>query len=228
MKKAIIYLAFLIIVACSDTIEPIGEPVIPKATTLIFPENNTECNTGIEVDGEKSRVNFQWNASENTDVYEVIIKELDTDIEIRSEADTNDMEITIKKATAYQWHVVSKSNTHEETSDSEVWRFYNSGDGIVNYAPFPADIIEPILGDNLDANTTNVSLKWSGSDVDNDIISYEIYFGTVNPPSSTLGQTTASNIEVTVETGNTYYWTVKTIDNANNISISETFWFRVD
>ena len=39
----------------------------PSAATLVFPEDNTECNEGVisETDETKSAVTFQWNASEN-------------------------------------------------------------------------------------------------------------------------------------------------------------------
>jgi len=55
-----------------------------------------------------------------------------------------------------------------------------------------------------------------------------VYFGTDNPPMNSLDQITNSSIDITVATGNTYYWMVETIDEANNISESEVFWFRVD
>ncbi|WP_411030391.1 hypothetical protein [Spongiimicrobium sp. 3-5] len=227
-QNIILYFTFLTILACSNSIEPIDEPLGPTATTLLFPENDKECNTGIAVDNERSTVNFQWNTSENTDSYEVILKELDSEAEIKVESNINEADITIKKATAYRWKVISKSTTSDKIAESEVWRFYNSGDGVINYAPFPADVVQPTIGNNLDANTTSVSLEWSGSDVDNDIIGYEVYFGTDNPPMNSLDQITNSSTDVAVVTGNTYYWMIKTTDEANNTSESEVFWFKVD
>lgn len=220
--------AFMAIACSNSSIEPIDQPPAPVATTLIYPENNTECNTGVEVDSERSTVNFQWNTSTNTDFYEIIIKELGTTTETRDESNIHEIEITLKKSTAYQWQVISKSNSSDEIATSEIWKFYNAGDGIVNHVPFPADVVEPGLGSNLDSNTTKVFLQWSASDIDNDINVYEVYFGTENPPTNSLGQTTDSNIEVDVSSGNIYHWMIKTIDLTNNVSESEVFWFKVN
>ena len=68
----------------------------------------------------------------------------------------------------------------------------------------------------------------SGSDIDNDIVSYDVYFDTVNPPVTLEGNTAASNIDVTVAAGNTYYWRVVTKDSQGNNSQSEIFEFRVE
>lgn len=229
IKQNILYTClFLTLIACDGSVEPNDEILNPEATTLIFPENNTECNTGVEVNDKLSTVNFQWSAAENTDTYEVIIKELDTNTEVRAEAVTNEVDIIIKKDIAYQWQVVSKSNMNDKTASSEIWKFYNSGDGTINHAPFPADIVQPGIGSSLDSKLTTISLEWTGSDADNDIKGYEVYFETVNPPTNSLSITTDSNIEVNVSSGNTYHWVVKTIDEANNTSESKVFWFKVD
>jgi len=61
------------------TSEP--EPVMPPlATTLIFPENNTECNEGEIISDTESRVTFRWNASEFTDSYIVHLTNLNTNV----------------------------------------------------------------------------------------------------------------------------------------------------
>ena len=57
--------------------DPVPVPA-PLAATLIFPDNNTECNEGEVVNDTQSRVTFQWNASQNTDSYEVNLKNLNT------------------------------------------------------------------------------------------------------------------------------------------------------
>ncbi|WP_420401959.1 hypothetical protein [Flagellimonas sp.] len=228
-KSTLLLSAFAyIIISCSSSIEPVDQSLAPDASDLVYPENNKECTTGIEVDVERSTVNFQWNSSANTDYYEIIIKELGTNVEIKENSNTTELEVTIKKGAAFQWQVVSKSNISSETATSEVWKFYNAGDGIVNHVPFPADVITPSVGGNLDSSTANVILEWSASDIDNDITGYEVFFGTQNPPINSMGQTADSNIEVSVGSGNTYYWIINTTDSANNMSVSDVFWFEVN
>lgn len=218
-------LILVMVGACSSPVEP---QLSPEASILVHPEKNTECNTGIPINGNTSIVNFQWNASNHTDSYEIIVQELDTGLEIKDQSVVTEKEITLKTGTAYQWSVISKSNASDQTAESEIWRFYNSGDGIINHAPFPANIIQPVNGSSLDLNNNVTLLKWSGSDVDNDIAAYEVIFGSENPPSMSMGEMTNSNMEVNVTAGKTYYWKVKTIDLANNVSESEVFWFKTN
>jgi hypothetical protein len=104
--------------------------------------------------------------------------------------------------------------------------FYNEGPGIENYAPFPADVVAPKRGAQVE-NTGTVSLEWTGSDVDNDIDEYEVFFGTVNPPTNSLVTTTSTTTNTSVNANTVYYWYVVTTDVAGNTSTSETFEFKV-
>lgn len=208
----------------------IPEVVAPSASTLIFPDNNEECNEGIinSNDETKSTVTFQWNASQNTDSYEVNLKNLNTDETSVSTATTNERAITLDRGTPYEWFVVSKANGTNETATSPNWVFYNQGAGIENYAPFPATAVNPLRGSTVVTNTTTITLQWEGNDVDNDIISYEILFGTDLIPVTSLGVISEQLLEVTVATQTTYYWRVITTDSGNNSSNSEIFDFRID
>src|SRR5690606_16705733 len=124
------------------------------------------------------------------------------------------------RSTPYQWFVVSKAISNTTTANSNVWKFYNSGLGVVNYVPFPADVISPQRGSEIE-NTNTVSLEWNTVDLDNDITNYEVFIGTVNPPDTSLGITSQTTIQATVSSATVFYWMVKTIDNAGNISESE-------
>ena len=47
---------------------------------------------------------------------------------------------TLDKGVPYSWKVTSKNTTTTTTTPSDLWKFYLAGDGVVNYAPFPADL----------------------------------------------------------------------------------------
>jgi hypothetical protein len=225
MKKFSVIFILLLLFNCSS--ENSGS-TIPTPAALTFPDNNKECTTGIEVNATQSSVTFTWNASVNTDSYDIIIKNLDTNSSLTFSSITNEKTITINKATPYSWYVISKSTTEIETAQSETWKFYNAGDGVQSYAPFPAELIAPTMGSNLTGVTT-VTLEWSGSDVDNDIIGYDIFIDTTSPPTTQLGSNqTETTIDATVAAGNVYYWRVITTDSEGNNSESEIFSFRVD
>ena len=207
---------------------PPPPPEPPTAVTLTFPDNNEECTTGTDVNTTQSSVTFTWNASANTDSYDLKLKNLETNTSLTYSSNTNQLAITIFKGTPYSWYVVSKSNSVTQTAQSETWKFYNSGDPVQSFAPFPADLVAPTMGANLNGVST-VTLEWTGSDIDNDIASYDIYLDTVTPPTTQIGDSqTETTKDVSVSAGNAYYWRIVTTDSEGNNSESEIFEFRVD
>ncbi len=200
----------------------------PTASTLIFPEDDTECNTGVIVNDTQSNVTFEWNASENTDTYEISLTNLNTSNFSRATVSTNEITLLIDRGTPYEWFIISKANGTNDTATSQTWRFYNEGPGVENYAPFPAEAINPARGANI-ATTTSITLEWDASDVDDDITSYEVLFGIEATPSNSLGTTSEKSItNVTVSANTTYYWQVITTDSNRNTSNSEIFEFKVN
>lgn len=237
MKKInLLYIIpFTILMSCGGggsgdetPIVPPPDPVpAPLKATLVFPENNKECTEGIVENDTQSTVNFQWNNSENTDSYEVNLKNLNTNNSVRIPSNSNAALITLSRGVPYEWFITSKANGTISTAQSDVWKFYNQGPGIENYAPFPAEAVFPKRGANL-ASTNTVTLQWNGSDIDDDIVSYKILFDTVETPVTELGSVTDNFIDATVSSGTTYYWQVITIDSQGNSSNSEIFSFRIN
>jgi hypothetical protein len=228
-------ITLLLLIACggnsSNTDDTPPAPVVaaPSAATLVFPEDNTECNEGVisETDETKSAVTFQWNASENTDSYEVNLRNINTNTTTKTNASSEDATITIDRGTPYEWFVISKANGTNETASSAKAKFYNQGPGIENYAPFPAEAVNPVRGSTIPAATT-VNLQWATSDIDDDIVGYAVFFGTETDPTTEIGTTEDSNLDATITSGATYYWRVVTTDSQNNTSTSEVFEFRVE
>ena len=225
-------LVIFFITACggSDSNDPAPDPdpdpvAAPLATTLVFPDNNTECNEGVVVNETQSTVTFDWNASQNTDSYEVNLRNLNTNTSTKTNSNTNSADITLERGVPYEWFVVSKANGTNETASSSIWKFYNQGPGVENYAPFPAEALNPGRGETIN-NSGTVQLEWSGSDVDNDITEYDVLFGTDSDPSDLLGTTSDSFIDATIATG-VYYWRVISKDSQGNSSESEIFEFSV-
>ncbi len=225
MKKISILFILLLLLNCSkDNDDKITGP---SAAALIFPDNNQECNQGTSINATLSSVTFTWTASTNADTYDIIIKNLETGASNTETSITTEKAITINKGTAYSWYVISKNTDTGETTQSQTWKFYNAGDSIEFYTPFPAELVSPAMGSSL-TGITSQTLSWQGSDIDNDIANYDVYFGTVNPPTDLEGNTAAMTMDVTVSAGNTYYWRVVTIDNEGNTSQSEVFQFKIN
>lgn len=233
MKKYLLHITIsIIIISCSsggsDDPEPTPTQKNPEAATLVYPEQNSECTTGTNITTTNSTVEFEWNKSDHTDSYELSLKNLVTGVVTKHTSSTNKMNIDLLRATPYSWYVVSKSNKVSNTAQSVTWKFYNAGEGIVSHAPFPADVVAPTNNTNI-ATTDKVTLDWNGSDIDNDISTYDIYFGTTTPlPLIKTDHSESSLTDIAVASGVTYYWYIITKDEEGNNSQSETFNFSVN
>lgn len=200
----------------------------PTAATLSQPANNEVCLTGISINDEQSRVPFSWSNAANTTSYSLVVKNLNTDEATTYAATTSSTEVTLLKGTPYSWYVVSRSNQTTQTANSATWKFYLAGDGITEYAPFPATLVAPASGATVNRDAGTVDLVWTGEDVDGDIASYDVYLDTVDGNTTKIGTAvtteTLENIAVTANT--VYYWKVITTDEAGNTSSSPVLSFR--
>ncbi|GAL90380.1 hypothetical protein [Jejuia pallidilutea] len=240
MKKSIKYIFGSLVVCffilnCSsgggdDTPDPNPDPGKvdpPSAATLVFPEQNSECTTGSNLTSTESTVVFNWNDASNATSYQLFVKNLNTQNTQNYTSNISERSVTILRGTPYSWYVVSK-NSGSETAQSPTWKFYNAGEAVSSYAPFPAELIAPALSEALNPSTISVTLQWKGEDIDNDITAYDVFFGTVNPPVTKVITTNNTNTVVTVSSGNTYFWNVVTHDDQNNNSESQVFQFSVE
>ncbi len=209
------------------------DPVIPdpSAATLIFPEDNTECTTGVVNPNNTalSTITFEWNASANTDSYTVTLTNLNTNSSFFTNASTNAVDIAVERGTPFSWFVTSRAQGTSVTANSATFRFYNEGPGIENYAPFPAEAVNPARGANISAAGT-VTLEWSGTDIDGDLADFEVFFDAdVSDPTTSIGTTVETSLsDVPITSGTTYFWRVVSTDSAGNSSTSEVFQFRVN
>lgn len=226
----------LILVSCGgsdtggDDTPPVDPPAVipaPAASTLVFPDNNTECNTGEILNDTQSLVTFQWTVSANTTNYEVNVKNLETNSTVKRTTTVNELGISIARGTPFEWFVISRATGTDETATSPTWLFYNEGIGIENYAPFPAVALNPKPGVTIPSSS--ITLTWSGIDVDDDITGYDIFLDTEEVPELLLGSTTNASFEnVSVTAGLTCYWRIISKDSAGNSSTSQVFQFRVN
>ncbi len=112
--------------------------------------------------------------------------------------------------TTYFWKVVSK-DSHNDSAISPVWQFITSE--FINQPP--AIPFNPVPTDN----TTDVSISsvvlWSCSDPDNDPLTYDVYLGTDNPPTTKISSAQNSTYVSFSGLSNSaqYYWRVIAKDN---------------
>lgn len=192
------------------------------SVALYFPQENMLCNLGTNITPTESTVFFEWkaNASDN---YKITIENLFTGHIIQQETTEDVIPIVLQRATPYKWFVESTKGS--VTDKSAIWQFYNAGPGEQSYAPFPAVINAPLMAASIQ-NTTSITLKWTGNDVDDDIVGYDVHFGTNSTPALFSSDLTVAELNVTVASG-IYYWKIITKDALGNTSDSGVYQFEV-
>ncbi|MFL2598674.1 MAG: hypothetical protein ACJ0PR_00240 [Flavobacteriaceae bacterium] len=231
MKKNILLFGGLIMLLNSCAPEE-TIPVNPSAPNLISPANDETCLDGTSINDSQSNVEFRWSSAANTISYELVVTNLLTQSSQTYPATSNQTTVALSKAEPYNWSVKSFGEVGSIPSESVQWKFYLAGDAIVNYAPFPSELISPQSGANITPDINNlVTLIWNASDVDGDLSQFEIYLD--ESDASTLNttleyQSEEERIEVEVKNNTTYYWKIIAIDNNKNQSSSGVYAFRTN
>jgi hypothetical protein len=233
MKKTLISaMALTFLYGCGGAgggTDPQPTPAAPAKAVLITPTQNELCTQGLVITATQSTVTLKWTAAANTESYQVDLKNLETGALTTQNVTANTLDVQLTRNTPYSWSVTSKSTKSSTTAQSDTWRFYNSGPGTTNYAPFPAELVSPAIEGNVTATNGKINLTWNGQDVDNDITTYDVYLGTTTTLTLVkAGLTTATLTDVTVNSNTYYYWKVITKDSKGNTSDSGTYRFKVN
>lgn len=225
MKKGFILVLGLLLMACSKK-----SPKPPEAALLSFPLQNSECTTGISLNSTTSQVEFRWLEANHVDTYELRVTNIFTGISVTNAPTTAlSARVPLLKGVPYQWRVTTRNTETQEIALSEDWYFYNAGSQ-TTYAPFPAEILEPPSGASVIRDLNNqITLSWSGADVDSDIQSYEVYMDTNPDPQQLIASPSVfiTSVQADVAINTVYYWRVVTLDREGNTSDSGIYSFRV-
>jgi hypothetical protein len=221
MKKYCL-LFLLILVSCKKEVIPDPEPAI-----LLGPQNNNNCNTAIVVNDQQSQVNFSWQEAQHTDEYELVVRDLLTNTDAKKNSIRLFTSMVLERGKQYSWWVNSLSDQKETVGKSEIWTFYLEGLQNSSHFPFPAKLISPENNAQVSLENGAFTLRWEGVDLDDDIISYDIYIGT-DPDELQLRveNHTINSISANLMADQIYYWKVTTRDDEGNVSNSLVGSFR--
>ncbi|MEO0571214.1 MAG: hypothetical protein AAF039_05870 [Bacteroidota bacterium] len=228
MRNWLLFLGYLLFLfSCGGGDD--GPPPSPEGALLVFPEQDSECTTGVSISETLSQVTFEWQPANNTNRYTLTVINLTTNTPQAISTMSASASLSIEKGAPFSWSVLSSNSASDDTATSESWLFYNAG-AQTTYAPFPAQIQFPPAGGTVQANSEGaVELSWIGADVEDDIVTFEVYFSETSPPEtlivSTAPETTQATANVTSAT--TYFWRVVTTDSEGNTSDSGVFDFKV-
>ena len=240
MKKFTYLFILFLIVSCGGGDEGGGDggvdpppPTPPGSVTLTAPANGKVCETGTSTSDTKSNVDFSWQASSNTTSYDLQVTNLNSSVAInKTGLTTINATVELDKGQPYIWKVISKNTSTTQTGTSSSWKFYLAGQGIKNYAPFPADLKAPASGSTVSRSSDGkVTFTWEGSDPDQgDELKYTLYVDKTDgkqSPASNLTDIAEKTVDVALDAGTLYYWRVKTSDGTNS-SFSIVYSFRTE
>ena len=193
----------------------------PEAVLLTTPENSNTC-VPLSTTARQGTINFGWEEAQNTDSYEVFVRNNITQIEKRKSADLTSTTITLERGAPYSWWVISSSEASPVDTKSEVWTFYLEALQQENFLPFSAQLNAPWDDQVIVLSSGYVNLQWTGSDLDDDIAYYQVYIGTDATQMRLVqdNQVTSSYAAI-LDIGQTYFWQIITIDQRGNKSQSE-------
>ena len=224
-RIALIFVCCIAVISCKKK----SNPKPPEPATLVFPNRNSECTTGIDLNQTTSEVEFRWMASDHTERYELRVTNMNTNVTQTINTQGISAKLPIAKGEPFSWFVRSKNNKVNEVADSATWMFYNAGHDST-YAPFPAEAVEPASGTSVFRDINNeVTLEWQAADLENDIVGYDLYLSTTSPPETLINSPSSATTsdKVSVDLNTTYYWRVVTKDAEGNSSQSGIFIFKV-
>ena len=198
-----------------DDPEPNPEPTVnnaPSATSQSAPTNNLLC-----ID---NNVSFQWTTSTDPDgdtiSYEIQIatdNQFTQNVQNFTSTNTSTV-VGLDKGVAYYWRVRAKDSKGATSSYSSTFSFYTEGMGESNHLPFSPSVVAPSLNEVV--KTTTVALGWDASDVDNDPLTFDVYFDTVNPPITKVSENQSTKtFDVSLESSKDYYWKVVAKEKKN-------------
>jgi len=194
MKKLIYTLALSTLLwSCgggggSDTPPPAPENHTPTTPILGNPTNDLYCLDNV--------LDFDWIASTDSDNGDVITYQIEvaknsgfSPIEhIISDISSTSTSISLEPDVDYYWRVQA-TDGEAKSSYSSVYKFFTYGVGETNQVPDAPEYVSS----ELDGLT--VTLQWAAIDDDPaDTLTYDVYFGTVNPPTATELKTENSNL----------------------------------
>lgn len=222
----IIIMAFVFTGCGKDPSEP--DVVLGKAV-LLLPLKDQPCLTGTNITNVESTVAFSWQAAENAEGYDLVIKNLSNNQITTLRTASTMQQVSLLLNTPYSWQVKSLSAKSNDAPLSDVWKFFNAGPGQVSFSPYPAEMISPYMNQKITPVNGKISFKWAGADPDNDIVGYSVYFGPIANNLNTIvdNKVVLEANDISVTPG-VYYWKVITRDAKNNISDSGIVSFTVN
>ena len=139
---------------------------------------------------------------------------------------TGDLVTFPNETKSYYWRVLAMDSL-ANSSWSELWNISINITFQPNRAPFNIQIVPPSPANNSIMTNSTHTYNCTAEDLDNDILHYENYLDTSNPPTTLIANETGSSTNITTDGLN--WWRCRAVDGKGGASpYSNTRFLRVD
>jgi hypothetical protein len=234
MKKRYLYVLLMggLVFSCSgggdDTDDPDPDPVntAPTIPSQVYPLSNTLC-----ID---NNVEFKWNAATdaegNSISYNIEVSENSSfsPISHSTVSSSTSTTISLNKGKSYYWRIKAKDNKSAESEYSSVSHFLTEGEGVSNHLPFAPVLVAPDL--NAEIAGTSTILSWTASDVDNDVLTFDVYLDSNSDSTTKVAENqTITTYEASgLTAATTYYFKVVVKDDKGGVTIGQIWSFSTN
>lgn len=217
----------MFLISCESS-DDAGTPVItnedPTVPKLVFPTNELTC-TSVQLE-------FLWSAATDADgdtVSYSIDVSTQNDFETVAFTATTDQPsrtFDLEKGVTYFWRVKAKDSRGNESDYATTQSFFTEPEAAVNSLPNTPELVSPTLGAR--TSGTTITLDWNATDIDNDTLVYDVYFGDTNPPALFSENINTTTFDVSVSSGKVYYWRIVVKDPHQSATMGQVWNFRTE
>ncbi len=193
----------------------------PSVPLLTYPTNELLC-TEFELD-------FAWQAASDADgdpiSYTLQIasdQQFNNIIGEKTVLGTSEL-VLLEKGETFYWRVRANDDQSNSSQFTAPWKFYTIAEAVENHLPYLPELLQPLMGATVSGNTT--VLSWEVGDIDDDILSYDLYFGLTADPPLFQEDLDTNSYEASLEPDNTYYWKIVAYDGQGGVSIGPVWEF---
>ena len=196
-----------------DDFTPVNQP--PQPPSSPSPENGAEYQI-IEVDISWTCIDPEGDPL-SYDIY--FGTETPPPLVNSGQTETTYDPGTLENIKEYFWMIVAHDD-HSNATEGPVWNFATG----VNLPP--GSPTSPSPENEAGNQLLELDLSWTCTDPEGDPLSYDIYFGTVNPPPLVYsGQALTTYYPGLLEYNTEYFWMIVAHDNHNNSTIGPDWNF---
>ncbi|WP_025744062.1 hypothetical protein [Aquimarina pacifica] len=195
----------------------------PSTANLLYPTRNLICtNKNLEFNWSKSSPRTQGTIT--YDIQIAVDREFDQ-IAYSTSTSSTSATFNLETGTSYFWRVKAQDSRGGHIYSS-IQTFSTEAEASINIIPSISSTISPSLGEIVQGTTT--TLNWKATDADNDVLSYDVYFGDSFPPMLLVENVDTSSLEVDILANTTYYWKIVAKDDKQGAAIGPDWNFSTN